>query len=206
MCARVQARFYNVGPNHSTGIILPHSAHTIQEKTIRRTEMENKNVNEYTEQITSDLASGKVESMREAEINLLNELYRNSELGKLSLEKVIKHCEDGELKHVLLSSYEEFDLFSGTVAAEITERGDTPKNNNVFKNTMMKTSIAMTTAFDNSSNKLADMVVQGNNMGIIDVNKLINAYVGRVGEEAMNLARELLRIEQRSLDDLKRFL
>lgn len=168
--------------------------------------MENNNVNEYTDQRINDTVSGKIDSEREAEIALLNELYRNSELGKLSLEKVIKHCEDEELKKVLLSSYEEFDLYSGTVAAEITERGDTPKNNNVFKNTMMKTSIAMSTAIDNSSNKLADMVIQGNNMGIIDVNKLINAYVGTVGDEVYNLAKELLKIEQRSLDDLKRFL
>ena len=166
--------------------------------------MENKN--EYEKERINDIESGKIDSEREANIAVLSELYRNAELAKTSIESLIPKCEDETFKEGILRAYTEFDTFSSKASRRLIALGETPKGNNAMKNTMMKTSIAMSTAIDNSTQKLADMLVQGNNMGIIDINKLLNGYRGVISQETNDLATELLEIEQRCLNSLKRYL
>ncbi len=48
-------------------------------------------------------------------------------------------------------------------------------------------------------------MIKGNNRGIIEIQEKINNYEG-TDKKIMALAKELLRIEKRNLDNLKKFL
>ena len=164
------------------------------------------NTNEYANERTSDLESGKIDSERDADVAVLQELFRNAELAKTSIEQLIPKCEDEQFKEGILSAFYKFDGLSNKVSKRLISLGEKPKGNNAMKNTMMKASVAMSTALDNSTQKLADMLIQGNNMGIIDINKVLNGYKGIISGTTHDLASELLEIEQRCLDSLKKYL
>ena len=164
------------------------------------------NQNESGAERRSDIESGKITTEREADVAVLNELYRNAGLAMTSIEKLLPKCEDETFKYALLKAFGEFDAFAGKVSRKITALGYTPKSNNAMKTTMMKTSIAMSTMMDSSPQKMADMLTQGYNMGIIDVNKILNGYRGTISDDVADLCVELLDIEQHGLDGMKKYL
>ena len=63
----------------------------------------------------------------------------------------------------------------------------------------------MKTLTDSSTNMLAKMMIEGSNKGIIEITEQLNNYSGD-DEEIRTLANKLLKIEQKNLDNLKKFL
>ena len=139
-------------------------------------------------------------------IDTLNEIYRNTQMGKTALEHVIKKVNNAELKEMLLRQYDGFDALSVKIASELTRSGETPRPTSSFQNMMLKTSIGMNSFMDDTVSNLADMVIKGNNTGITEINKSLNDNRKFLTEETNSLAVELLEMEQRNIDALKRYL
>lgn len=135
----------------------------------------------------------------------LIELHKNVQMGKYALEEVLNRCKDQTLRETLLRQYHDFEKLSGQITGAIVELKTTPKSATCFQNMMLKSSIWMSTALDNSPSKLADMVIQGDNQGIMDINRLLNQSEVKE-EKAVNLATTLLETEQRHIDELKKYL
>ena len=142
----------------------------------------------------------------EAEIKVLKELYLNADTGKLSVDNVIKKIEDNGLRNLLLSHYESYNELSNKIAVQLNKNGETPKESNVFGKAMLWSSINLNTLFDKTPSHIADMMIQGNNMGIISINKELNCNSDLLSEDTKNLATDLLSLEQKNVDDLKAFL
>lgn len=142
----------------------------------------------------------------EVEIKMLKELYLNADMGKLSVDNIIKKTDDTPLRNMLLSHYESYNELSNKIASQLNINGETPKENNVFGKAMLWGSINMNTLFDKTPSHIADMMIQGNNMGIISINKELNENSDSLSEDTKTLALDLLSLEQKNVDDLKAFL
>ena len=70
---------------------------------------------------------------------------------------------------------------------------------------MVKTGIAMKTATDNSTSRLAEIMYRGTTMGITDMQRTLNRSRAADGDIRAR-AEKLLEREQQFCDDLKRFL
>ncbi len=138
-------------------------------------------------------------------VEFLLELHKNAQMAKFALEEVIKRCNDSKLKATLLNEYHDFDKLSSEITGNIISLGATPKSATFMQNLMLKSSICMSTLADDSVSKLADMVIQGDNQGIMDINRLLNKSEVK-DEKALNLANTLLETEQRHVDELKKYL
>ena len=142
----------------------------------------------------------------EVEIKVLKELYLNADTGKLSVDNVIKKIEDTNLRNILLCHYESYNELSNKIAAQLNKNGETPKESNVFGKAMLWSSINLNTLFDKTPSHIADMMIQGNNMGIISINKELNCNSDSLSEDTLNLASDLISLEQKNVEDLKTFL
>ena len=69
----------------------------------------------------------------------------------------------------------------------------------------MRMGLAMNTALDHSPARLAERMIKGNNMGIIDLTRAMNRH-GAVNTNAGELASRLLNTESAALDTFKRYL
>lgn len=58
---------------------------------------------------------------------------------------------------------------------------------------------------DNSISNIAKMMIEGNNMGIIAITEKLNNYQG-ADKKIIKLAKDLLKIEERNLENLKKYL
>ena len=66
--------------------------------------------------------------------------------------------------------------------------------------------IDMKTLMDKSSSHIAEMLIQGSNMGIIDAVKRINQYEKEAEKEVTALMKRLLKFEENNVERLKEAL
>ena len=65
--------------------------------------------------------------------------------------------------------------------------------------------IQFNTANDTSNSKLSELLIQGNDMGIIKGIKLLNNH-SFVDNEIKNILSDFVRLQEKNIDDLKKYL
>lgn len=135
----------------------------------------------------------------------LVELHKNVEMAKLALEILIPRTKNRALKADLLNQYHDFEKLSNAISGGLIELGYTPTTPTCRQVFMLKSAIKMSTILNRSPKKLADMVIQGDNKGIMDINRLINQCTFAT-DKSHNLARLVLETEQSHIDTLKKYL
>ncbi len=156
--------------------------------------------------VNSKLKTDEKENENKADLTLLNEIHKTAELGKLSLETIINKIKDVPFKNVLLSEYQSYDAMTSKISVAITELNKTPKSSATAKASAMKTTIKIKLAFNDSPAHIADMLIKGNNMGIITINKRLNELKDDCTNKSTELAKDLLELEQKQIDELKVYL
>ena len=85
------------------------------------------------------------------------------------------------------------------------------KNNAEMKDTpsmqkaMSWMGIQLNTANDSSNSKLSELIIQGNDMGVIKGTKLLNNY-SFMNKEIKNILSDFVRLQEKNIDDLKQYL
>ena len=74
-----------------------------------------------------------------------------------------------------------------------------------MKKAMMKFGTKMNTLFDSSNTNIAEMMIEGTNMGINDIQKEIN-HMQLDGSEIPELATDYIQMMQSNVDSLRAFL
>lgn len=139
------------------------------------------------------------------EIDYLSDIYRGVRMGAETLDTVIKRTNGKEIKRELIREKHSYREFQNKLINEISNRNQKPKPESKTKRRMAKMGIAINTALDNTTSHIADLVIQGNNMGIIGMNKAINHHKN-CDEKITKLANELISIQNQNIDNLTKFL
>ena len=135
----------------------------------------------------------------------LSDIYRGVRMGAETLDSVIKRTDAKLIKQELIREKYTYREFENKLMNENRSRHQRPKPISKTKKRMAKMGIAMNTALDNSPSHIADLVIQGNNMGIIGMNKAKNHH--RLCDKRITgLANELITIQKQNIDNLTRFL
>lgn len=140
-----------------------------------------------------------------AETNLLSAIYQNADMGCSSIEKIIPKISDNELRSEVTSQLRRYRRSYNRVCSELHAERTEPKKLNPFTKAMSDIGLAVSCAADSSTSNIAKMLIQGTNMGIIRLNKSLNA-ADDVSESARNEAVDMLKAEQAYIDKLKPYL
>ena len=139
---------------------------------------------------------------------LLKYICENIEMGESALVTLSKELEstDNKIKSNVHKSLEEYRKFSKRCKKCMKNvKVDIAKPS--FLETMMtKMGSKMEFMRDNSDSKIAEMLIQGYNMGIMDITKKMNNYKGDVSKDVMRLAEDYKDMMQRGIDSIKGFL
>jgi len=139
---------------------------------------------------------------------LLEYLHTNITMGLEALECLHKCLAntDNKIKSNIDKSLVIYKDFKKKCEIEIKEENDTVKKGNLFS--IMMTKIGTKTEFmkDNSDSKIAETLIQGYNMGLIDITKKMKKYKGDVSKNIWNLAEEYKDMMEHGIKDIKGFL
>lgn len=133
------------------------------------------------------------------------DVYKNAHIALQSISDLIPSVNDDEIKSELKEQYEGYEKIIGEISSYMKENNIEPKDINPLKKAMLWSSIKMKTMFDNSKNQIAEMMVKGTSMGIIELTAMKNEGKN-LNEEILALLEKLLALEEDYEERLKKFL
>ena len=136
---------------------------------------------------------------------ILNELNKGIKMGMDSISNVSEKVQDDRFKQDLKYQYDEYNKILNEVNNELTNYDDFPKELNPMQKAMGWMGVELNTISDKSNSKIAEMMIQGTNMGIIEGVKLLNQNP-EVDTEVKNVLNEFIRFQENTIEQLKKYL
>ncbi len=143
--------------------------------------------------------------MRTTEIELLEHMVKSTEMGMDGIKNVLKKASEKKLRDELQDEYSEYEAIHRDASALLAERGEAPAGISAFAKVSSEMMTEIETAFDQSSSKLADMMIKGTTMGVTKSLKLMNSYDGD-DERVKALCERLKKLEENRINNLKSYL
>lgn len=137
--------------------------------------------------------------------NALDELNKGATMGMDSLKFIIEKVEDKDFKRVLSKQYDAYSKISKKVNKIYEDYADkTPHETSTMEKVMVWSDIQMKTINNKSTSKIAEMLLQGTNMGIIEGRKMLNNKV--LDKKVNDLIEEFVGMQEEYVEVLKSFL
>lgn len=138
-------------------------------------------------------------------IEFLNAIYQNTRIGEQSIHTLLGHVEDSRLKQDMLDQLEGYAAFSQEAASQLQSAGAEQKPIGPIKKAAMTGSIQINAWRDHSKTHIAEMLIEGSTMGVIDLRENLSRYP-RAEHDALDLARNVIRFEEKNIERLKAYL
>ena len=144
-------------------------------------------------------------SKKDNEVNVLDELSKGACMGRDAIHFIMDKVEDENLKKELDRQYREYKEISEEINKIYPEYSeDEPHKTNAMNKVMTWYGIEMKTLIDSSTSKIAELLMQGTNMGIIEGRRLLNDK--DTDEEINKLVEKYVKVQETAVEKLKPFL
>ena len=139
---------------------------------------------------------------------LLVFVYKNAEMGAFSTEKLIERLKNKEnkIKALLEEEHKEYNNFVKKCKKILKSNNIEPQENSMFTKMQSGMGIAMETMMDNSDAALAQMLVEGFTMGVVQTTTKISAYKSIVDKSTLTIAKKYLKFQEDEIEKLKEFM
>ncbi len=159
-------------------------------------------MNERTER-----SAGARPESRNCTEELLEELHKNVTMAKESLTDIMPKVKNADLSAELTCQFNEYDKFCNSITELLKKFGGETKTQGFMTKMSAKIGIEMNTLTDSSDNHIAQMIIEGTTMGITDTIRLVRDYENsNCSEEALSLARKIVSYQEKTVEDVKKFL
>ena len=138
-------------------------------------------------------------------INTLDELNKGCCMGSDAIKFILEKIESKKFINVceeLLEKYEDMEEKINKIYDTYSE--DDPHETNAMNKAMTWSGIQMRTMTDGSDSKLAELLLQGLNMGIIEGKKLVNN--NEIDKCIYKLIEDFVDMQERYVEEFKEFL
>lgn len=136
---------------------------------------------------------------------ILNEINKGIKMGMDSISNVSEKVQDDDFKKDLKYQYDKYNDILNKVNTQLTNYDDFPKELNPMQKAMGWMSVEFNTIDDKSTSKIAEMMLQGTNMGIIKGVKLLN-HNPTTDEPVKNILTEFVQFQEDTVEQLKKYL
>ena len=138
-------------------------------------------------------------------IDVLDELNKGCSMGVDALDIILPRVEEYDFKELLENQLEEYkniavridDLYREFTSSDLHETS-------ALEKAMTWYGITKDTVLDNSISKLADLLVKGTNMGIIEGRRILNHK--KMDKKVKKLCGEYVKMQEKYLESLKDYL
>ena len=136
---------------------------------------------------------------------LLNFIYQNAQMGVITIDQLIYIVEDEDFEACLSAQLEEYRSIFSEAREQLNKNGYDEKGISTCSKIKTYIMIRIQTAKDHTPSHVAEMLIIGSNMGILDATKNLKIYQD-VEEEIRNLMQRLLAFEEDNVQQLKDYL
>ena len=139
------------------------------------------------------------------EIEILKEINKNAKLGMDSITMVNKKVGDENFKNILNNQHNEYQNIFDRTQELLVQNNEEIQDVPTMQKIMGWTGIQLNTLTDKSNSQISELLIQGNDMGIIKGVKLLNSLNFK-DNQIKNLLSDFVQLQERNIDELKKFL
>lgn len=141
-------------------------------------------------------------------IELLTYLYQDADMALDSLTLLIRKInkKDNKIKKIVEGFIKGYENYLKDIKTYIKENNYDIHPKPLTSKMGAHFGINMEVMKDNSDSRIANMLIQGLNMGVISVTKKINDFKGDANKDILKLAKDFRDFQQKGIDVLKKYL
>ena len=138
-------------------------------------------------------------------LTILNELHKGIKMGMCAIEEVSNKVSEPNFKDELSFQYNRYRDSLDKVDAKFEEAGEIPDEPEMNTKIMNWFGVQMNTMTNKSNSQISELLIQGNDMGIIKGVKLKNKNP-QAPEDVQNILDGFIRLQENNIERLKQFL
>ncbi len=139
------------------------------------------------------------------EIEILKDINQNAKVGIEGINLTLEKAVDSKLKNTLYNQKDEYENIYNRTSELLNDLNEKNQNVPPLQKAMAWMGIQMSTLPAASNSKLAEILIQGNDMGIIKGTKLLNNMSFK-NPEIENILKDFITLQQENIEGLKKFL
>lgn len=138
--------------------------------------------------------------------NTLDELNKGCAMGMDAIDNILDKVEDKNLRKVLEDEYDKYKKMHQRIEEKYPEFSDEePTETSAMNKVMTSWMTDMKLMTDHSDGKIAELLTQGVNMGIIEGRRLLN-HKEHLDKEVEDILKEYIEMQERSVEIYKQYL
>lgn len=143
--------------------------------------------------------------LTESDKAVLKESYRRARLGRETINTIIGKVEDEDLALDLNRQSCRYIQLEDKIVREFQKEKEQPPQTDLKDRTKVWGTIQAGTLLNASTSHLADLVIQGNTKGIVELMRAVKANKG-VQSTYYEIAQEIMDFEEKNIEKLKAYL
>ena len=141
----------------------------------------------------------------EENINALDEIHKGAYMGMDAIHFVLDKVEDDNLKGELEKQHSDYKKIAERIEEVYPKyNNDEPHKTTAMNKAMTWYGIEMKTFNDKSTSKIAELLLQGVNMGVIEGKKVLNNK--NIDKEVHDIVSKYVDMQEESVETLKKYL
>ena len=144
--------------------------------------------------------------MDEKNLKILKEIHKATKMGMDSISFVAEKLDDNKLKDNLSFQYTQYGQVMDRVNKLYENYGEIPEDKNVMNTIMGWTGVQMNTLKDKTPSHIAEIMIEGTTMGIIEGRKLLNNEAEQASKDVRDLLNNFVTFQENNVEQLKKFL
>ena len=139
-------------------------------------------------------------------INALDEINKGATMGMDAIHFIIDKIENDDFKKIVDKQYKDYENVSNTINKIYNKYNseDNPHETGVVNKVMTWYGVEMKTLLDKSDSKIAELLLQGTNMGIIEGRRILNNKA--LDEEVKDIMKKYVTMQEECVEKLKDYL
>ena len=139
------------------------------------------------------------------DINALDEIHKGSCMGMDAIDFVLDKVKNEDLKKELQKEYKEYQKINEVIEGIYPKYNEgKPHETGIMTKAMTWSGVEMKTMMDNSTSKLAELLLQGVNMGIIEGRRILNKK--KINNEVNKIINEYVTMQEANMEELKKYI
>ena len=139
---------------------------------------------------------------------LILHIYQDAEMACFTISKLLTDLKekDNKIKKTVESVLKEYEEWKRKTKKYLKESNAEISENGMMAKMMAGMSIKKEVNSDNSDSAIADLLIQGVQMGTLSMEKKLKQYEGDADRHEISLAKDFLKFQEKTINVFKEYL
>ena len=143
--------------------------------------------------------------MKKDDREILKEVQKNTDVAIYAINTISEKVYDEELRHELSKEKLLYSVIQNKATDRLQSARAEGYHSSAMQELLLKGGLQINTLTNSSTSRIAELMIQGRSRGITNMWKSINRHQDS-GNTSMEVAKELMDFEEKSINRLKKFL